>query len=100
VGCDARQPVTGLHLDRTKPPILQIVQDFEQIYGSQHVTEVDEVNEPTALNDVNVPGLQHTVFFWAPVDGSKVFDNADGRNVCFWHKADIPMRSADVRFRG
>jgi hypothetical protein len=23
-----------------------------------------------------------------------------GRHVCFWHKADIPPRSADVCFRG
>jgi hypothetical protein len=75
---DALQPVTGLHLDRTKPPILEIVQDFEQVYGSQpvlYVTEVHEVNEPTSLKaleaafdwtdlriyDVNVPGLQHGV---------------------------------------
>ena len=75
---DALQPVTGLHLDRTKPPILEIVQDFEQVYGSQpvlYVTEVHEVNEPTALKaveaafdwtdlliyDVNVPGLQHGI---------------------------------------
>jgi hypothetical protein len=72
---DALQSVTGLHLDRTKPPILEIVHDFEQVYGSQpvlYVTEVHEVNEPTALKaveavfdwsdlriyDVNVPGLQ------------------------------------------
>jgi hypothetical protein len=75
---DALHPVTGLHLDRTKPPILEIVRDFEQVYGSQpvlYVTEVHEVNEPTALRaveaafdltdlriyDVNVPGLQHGV---------------------------------------
>jgi hypothetical protein len=71
-------PLTGLHLDRTKPPILEIVRDFEQVYGSQpalYVTEVHEVNEPTALKavesafdwtdlriyDVNVPGLQHGI---------------------------------------
>ena len=70
--------MTGLHLDRTKPPILEIVRDFEQVYGSQpvlYVTEVPEVNEPTALKaveaafdwtdlriyDVNVPGLQHGI---------------------------------------
>lgn len=75
---DALHPVTGLHLDRTKPPILEIVSDFEQVYGSQpvlYVTEVHEVNEPTALKaveaafdwtdlriyDVNVPGLQHGI---------------------------------------
>jgi hypothetical protein len=84
---DALHPVTGLHLDRTKPPILEIVRDFEQVYGSQpvlYVTEVHEVNEPTALKaveaafdwsdlqiyDVNVPGLQHGVLLgarrWVP----------------------------------
>ena len=75
---DALQPDTGLHLDRTKPPILEIVHDFEQVYGAQpvlYVTEVHEVNEPKSLKavesafewselriyDVNVPGLQHGV---------------------------------------
>jgi hypothetical protein len=75
---DALDPVTGLHLDRTKPPILEIVRDFEQVYGSQpvlYVIEIHEVNEPTALKavetafdrsdlriyDVNVPGLQHGI---------------------------------------
>ena len=75
---DALQPYTGLHLDRTKPPILQIVHDFEQVYGAQpvlYVTQVYEVNEPKALKaveaafdwfdlriyDVNVPGLQYGV---------------------------------------
>jgi hypothetical protein len=84
---DALHPVTGLHLDRTKPPILEIVRDFEQVYGAQpvlYVTEVHEVNEPIALKalestfdwtdlriyDVNVPGLQHGVLLgtrrWSP----------------------------------
>ena len=75
---DALHPVTGLHLDQTKPPILEIVRDFEYVYGSQpvlYVTEIHEVNEPTALKaveavfdwtdlriyDVNVPGLQHGI---------------------------------------
>lgn len=75
---DALQPATGLHLDRTKPPVLEIVEDFEHVYGSQpvlYVTEVHEMNEPTALKaveaafdwtdlriyDVNVPGLQHGI---------------------------------------
>jgi hypothetical protein len=75
---DALQPDTGLHLDRTKPPILEIVHDLEQIYGAQpvlYVTEVHQVNEPKALMaveagfdwsdlriyDVNAPGLQHGV---------------------------------------
>jgi hypothetical protein len=84
---DALHPITGLHLDRTKPPIVEIVRDFEQVYGSQpvlYVTEVHEVNEPTALTalestfdwtdlriyDVNVPGLQHGILLgtrrWNP----------------------------------
>jgi hypothetical protein len=88
---DALHPVTGLHLDRTKPPILEIVGDFERVYGSQpalYVTEVHEVNEPIALNrvrsafdwadlriyDVNVPGLQHGVLLgtrrWRPRSGA------------------------------
>ena len=67
-----------MRLDHTKPPILEIVHDFEQVYGAQpvlYVTEVHEVNEPKALKaveaafdwsdlriyDVNVPGLQHGV---------------------------------------
>ena len=75
---DALQPDTGLHLDLTKPPILEIVHDFEQVYGAQpvlYVIEVHEVNEPKALKtveaafdwsdlriyDVNAPGLQHGV---------------------------------------
>ena len=75
---DALRPDTGLHLDCTKPPILEIVHDFEQVYGAQpvvYVTEVHEVNEGKALKaveaafdwsdlriyDVNVPGLQHGV---------------------------------------
>jgi len=79
---DALHPVTGLHLDRTKPPILEIVRDFEQVYGSQpvlYVTEIHEVNEPIALKtveaafdwtdlriyDVNVPGLQHGILLGA-----------------------------------
>ena len=52
---DALQPITGLHLDRTKPPILEIVRDFEQVYGSQpvlYVTEVYEVNESTSFKAV------------------------------------------------
>jgi hypothetical protein len=32
---DALRPDTGLHLDRTKPPILEIVDNFEQVYGAQ-----------------------------------------------------------------
>ena len=79
---DALQPDTGLHLDRTKPPILEIIDDFEQVYGTQpvlYVTEVHEKNEPKALKavaaafdwsdlriyDVNAPGLQHGVLLGA-----------------------------------
>jgi hypothetical protein len=84
---DALKSGTGLHLDQTKPPILEIVSDFEQVYGSQpvlYVTEVNEVNEPVSLKavadafewtdlhiyDVNAPGLQHGILMgtrrWAP----------------------------------
>jgi hypothetical protein len=75
---DALQPDRDLHLDRTKPPILEIIHDFEQVYGAQpvlYVVEVHEVNEPKALKaveaafdrsdlriyDVNAPGLQHGI---------------------------------------
>lgn len=84
---DALRPETGLHLDKTKPPILEIIHDFERVYGNHpvlYVTEVHEVNEPTALEqveaqfawsdlriyDVNVPGLQHGIMMgskrWSP----------------------------------
>jgi hypothetical protein len=79
---DALRPETGLHLDQTKPPILEIVHDFEQVYGSQptlYVIEINEVNEPTSLKgvedafdwtdlkiyDVNAPGLQHGILLGA-----------------------------------
>jgi hypothetical protein len=72
---DALHPVTGLHLDRTKPPILEIVCDFEKVYGFQpvlYVTQVLSLNEPAALKAVesafdwtdlrvynfNVPGVR------------------------------------------
>jgi hypothetical protein len=79
---DALHPGTGLHLDRTKPPILEIVRNFEQVYDHQpvlYVIEVHEINEPTALKaveaafdwsglriyDVNAPGLQHGILLGA-----------------------------------
>jgi hypothetical protein len=84
---DALRDGSGLHLDKTKPPILEIIREFEQVYDNQpvlYVTEVHEVNEPTALEqveaefswsdlriyDVNVPGLQHGILLgtkrWMP----------------------------------
>jgi hypothetical protein len=39
---DALHPVTGLHLDRTKPAILEIVRDFERVYGAQPVLYVTD----------------------------------------------------------
>lgn len=84
---DALKTETGLHLDQTKPPILEIVDDFEAVYGSQptlYATEVHEVNEPVSLQavvdafdwtdlriyDVNAPGLQHGILMgtrrWSP----------------------------------
>jgi len=50
---DALRPDRGLHLDRTKPPILEIVHDFEQVYGAQPVLSLDF----------------NMVFFSAPADG-------------------------------
>jgi len=90
---DALHPVTGLDLERTKPPILEIIDDFEKVYASQpvlYVTEVHEVNEPRALKavksafdwtdlriyNVNVPGLQHGILLgtcrWPPGWSMKV----------------------------
>jgi len=87
---DALHPVTGLHLDRTKPPILEIVRDFEKVYGSQpvlYVTQVQWLNDPTALKAVqsafdwtdlrvynfDVPGLQPGILLgtrrWSPLAG-------------------------------
>ena len=81
--------MTGLHLDRTKPPILEVVRDFEKVYGSQpvlYVVQVVWLNEPTALKAVesafdwtdlhnfNVPGLQPGILLgarrWSPQAGS------------------------------
>src|SRR5262245_33137952 len=45
---DALQPDTGLHLDRTKPPILEIVDDFEQVYDVQPVLYVTDRVEHAA----------------------------------------------------
>jgi hypothetical protein len=87
---DAFHPVTGLRLDRTKPPILEIVRDFEKVYGSQpvlYVTQVLSLNEPAALKAVesafdwtelrvynfDVPGLQSGIVLgtrrWSPQAG-------------------------------
>jgi len=87
---DALHPVTGLHLDQTQPPLLEIIHDFEKVYASQpvlYVTEVHEVNEPRAFKavesvfdwtdlriyNVNVPGLQHGILLgtrrWRPPAG-------------------------------
>ena len=85
---DALHPLTGLHLDRTKPPILEVVRDFEKVYGSQpvlYVVQVVWLNEPTALKAVesafdwtylrnfDVPGLQPGILLgarrWSPQAG-------------------------------
>jgi len=91
---DALHPVTGLHLDRTKPPILEIVRDFERVYGSQpvvYVTQVAWLNEQTALKAVesafdwtelrvynfNIPGWQPGIVLgtrrWSPQAGPRRF---------------------------
>jgi len=52
----------SLQLDRTKPPIRDIVEDFERVYGPQptpYVTEAHEANEPNALKTVEI------VFDWS-----------------------------------
>jgi hypothetical protein len=85
--CDALSTETGLDLSRTKPPIIDIVADFERVYAEQpilYVTQVHEHTEPNALRaveskfdwsqllvyDVNVPGRQHGVLLgtrrWRP----------------------------------
>jgi len=33
-------------------------------------------------------------------NGADAYHDSHVHNVCFWHKADIPIRSANVRFRG
>lgn len=84
---DALSPHSGLDLARTKPPITEIVEDFERVYGGQpvlYVTQVHEHIEPNSLAalkgrfnwtelriyDVNVEGMRHGVLLgskrWLP----------------------------------
>jgi hypothetical protein len=87
---DALSAQDGLDLSRTKPPIMEIVDDFENVYADQpilYVTQVHEHIEPTSLAaltskfdwselkiyDVNVPGEQHGILLgtrrWVPSSG-------------------------------
>ncbi len=84
---DALSAENGLDLSRTTPPIAEIVDDLERVYGEQpilHVTQVHERLEPSSLvalkrkldwsdlliYDVNVPGMQHGILLgtrrWVP----------------------------------
>jgi hypothetical protein len=84
---DALRAETGLDLSRTKPPIADIVDDFERVYMGQpmlFVTHVHEHIEPDSLAvlnskfewsdvqiyDVNVPGMQQGILLgtrrWVP----------------------------------
>jgi hypothetical protein len=84
---DALSSETGLDLSRTKPPIIDIVDDFEDVYAGHpilYVTQVHECIEPDSLRsleskfdwsdlliyDVNVPGMQHGILLgtcrWVP----------------------------------
>jgi hypothetical protein len=75
---DALSFEIGLDLSRTKPPIIDIVDDFEDVYAGQpilYVTQVYERIEPSSLcalknkfdwsdmliYDVNVPGMQQGI---------------------------------------
>jgi hypothetical protein len=85
---DALNPEHGLDLARTKPPIAELVDDIERVYGGRkvlYVTQVHQHLEPTALAalkgkfdwtslsiyDVNVEGMQHGVLMamrrWLPM---------------------------------
>jgi 16S rRNA G966 N2-methylase RsmD len=84
---DALSATTGLDLGRTKPPITEIVEDFERVYKDNrivYVTQVHQHIEPVSLAnlkqrfewsdlriyDINVEGMKHGVLLginrWAP----------------------------------
>ena len=84
---DALSATTGLNLGRTKPPITEIVDDFERVYNDNrilYVTQVHQHLEPVSLAnlkqrfewstcgsyDINVDGMKHGVLLgtkrWTP----------------------------------
>ena len=84
---DALSETTGLDLGRTKPPMTEIVEDFERAYKDNrilYVTQVHQHIEPVPLAnlkqkfewselriyDINVEGMKHGVLLgtqrWAP----------------------------------
>ena len=84
---DALSATTGLDLGRTKPPITEIVEDFERVYNDNrmvYVTQVHQHLEPGSLAnlrqrfawsdlriyDINVEGMKHGVLLgtkrWTP----------------------------------
>jgi hypothetical protein len=86
-GGDALSETTGLDLGRTKPPITEIVEDFERVYPDNHILYVIQVHqhlEPVSLAtlkqrfawsdlriyDINVEGMKHGVLLgtnrWVP----------------------------------
>jgi hypothetical protein len=67
---------TGLHLDRTKPPILEIVRDFEQVYGShQSRRGCVRLDGPSDLR-CQRGGTLSTASFSAPADGEIDYDSS------------------------
>jgi hypothetical protein len=84
---DALKETTGLDLRRTKPPIADIIDDFERIYKDNrilYVTQVHQNIEPLSLEnlkkrfdwsdlriyDINVEGMRHGILLglnrWMP----------------------------------
>jgi 16S rRNA G966 N2-methylase RsmD len=84
---DALSATTGLDLGRTKPPITEIVEDFERVYKDNrivYVTQVHQHIEPVSLAnlkqrfdwsdlriyDINVESMKHGVLLgtkrWTP----------------------------------
>jgi len=87
---DALNETTGLDLGRTKPPIADIIDDFERIYKDNrilYVTQVHQNIEPFSLAnlkkkfgwsdlriyDINVEGMRHGILLglnrWTPQRG-------------------------------
>ena len=84
---DALSATTGLDLGRTRPPITEIVEDFERVYKDNrilYVTEIHQHLEPISLAalkqrfewsdlriyDINVEGMKHGILLgtkrWVP----------------------------------